>query len=227
MVPGSCGERSSGKVHWNRKRHVLRGPPQCRHGPDFDVPELSPGDIVAHHDSARGASPGCARPYDVGITRVGRGESALAAAHAAPLAARDTPVREQPSHARVGGAPERRTVLAVAQHIVGDRVVGGDVVHLRDRQLHPEPGATPVLADRESAVVRHRDAVGIERVAPDVVVVPAGSVPGAQEVGGLVRFATVKAHAVAGRQEVDLVAVVGGHAAARVVCLARGEIMTI
>src|SRR5262249_20349294 len=57
--------------------------------PHFDVAQLPPVLLVPDDDAADAAGTGGGRPDDVGIDRIGRGESALAAADRVPHAARD------------------------------------------------------------------------------------------------------------------------------------------
>ncbi len=206
---------------------VLGGPAGRGHRPDFDVAELPGLDVVANDDAPARAGSGGARPHDIRILGIRRREAALTTSHAAPVAARDDPVRPQATRARVRRTAEGRPVLAVSEHVVRDRVVDGHVVHLRDRKLDAEPGLAAVLGQREPAIERHDEAVAIRRVEPDVVEIPAGRRFVPEEVGRDVGLPSVQAHAVAAGEEVDLVPVVGGDAAARVVGLACGEVVVV
>ena len=78
------------------------------------------------------------------------------------------------AEAAVARAAVGRLVLLVAEHVVGDLVVDGHVVHLRVGQPLPEPRAPAVDRDRQALVVRDDHAVGVGRIDPDVVVVAAG-----------------------------------------------------
>ena len=131
-----------------------------------------------------------------------------------PLALAE-PARQAAARHAIRGA-----VLPVAVKIVGHACVGRHVVHLRDR----EHDAGPVLAARErdarSTVVRDHHAVGIRRIDPDVVVVPAGLEARAPE-----RLAAVARHAEPHRDEVEPLLVVGGDREAHVVRRALGHVV--
>src|SRR5206468_3976689 len=108
-------------------RPDVHGPRQTRaHVVDFDAAAIA------------------GTPDDVRVGRVGDGEARLAAGGAAP----------GDGAAEAGGrAAHRRLVLLVAVQAVGDGVVHRDVVHLRDRQHDPAPGAAVVGGDHDAAVV--------------------------------------------------------------------------
>ena len=139
--------------------------------------------------------------------------------HAAGNAAPQEPAGEGPARAARRGA-----VLPVAEHVVGDRVVHGHVVHLGERELDLEPGLAPVLGDRDAAVVRHRHPVGVRVVNPHVVVVPAGGFGARVHPVGPPR---VERRSERRGQEVGLVAVVRRCGAARVVGVPSGEVAVV
>src|SRR5262245_46503373 len=73
--------------------------------------------------------------------------------------------------AAVAGAARRWPVLAVAVDVVRDLVVGGDVVHLRDRELDVMPALAAVDRKAQAVVVRDDHAIAVSRIDPHVVVV--------------------------------------------------------
>src|SRR5579863_4121930 len=78
------------------------------------------------------------------------------------------------SRQAVAGAAVGVAVLFVAVDEVGDLVVYGDVVHLRDGKLHARPGAPAIDGDADAAVVGDYHAVAVGGVDPHIVVVAAG-----------------------------------------------------
>ena len=133
-------------------------------------------------------------------------ESALAAPHVLPRPFRDAVPQAAARHA-IRGA-----VLAVAVHEVRRARVDVHVVHLGDRQHDAHEGPAAVERDARPAVVRHHEAVGIQRIDPDVVVVAAAFVARAGQ-----RAAAVARHAEAHRDEVQPLLVVGRDGEAHVV----------
>ena len=143
--------------------------------PDLDIAELAVAGVPANHDAAPRPRARRARPDDVGVFGVRRGESALAAAHGDPFGTRNRPAdAPEAAGAAVAGPTERRPVLPVAEHVVRDRIVHRDVVHLADGQLGGVPRHAPVHRDRHVLVVAHDHAVAVQRVDPHVVEVAAG-----------------------------------------------------
>ncbi len=68
----------------------------------------------------------------------------------------------------------RRSVLSIAVNVIGHFVVHRDVIHLCNGQIGETPVDPAMTRDADASVVRHRHAVGIERIDPHVVVVPPG-----------------------------------------------------
>ena len=176
-------------------------------GPHLDVPELAVAGVPAHHHTAARTRSRRARPHDVRILGIGGREPALAPAHGDPFRPRYRPAdAAEATGAAVAGAAERRSVLPVAEHVVGNRVVHRHVVHLADGQLGGVPRHAPIHGDGHVLVVADDHAVPVQRVDPHVVVVAPGPlsalvvdvgrapVQGAGETGGL---------------EVDFIRVVG------------------
>jgi len=87
------------------------------------------------------------------------------------------------------------------------------VVHLRDRQLGPVPGAPAISRDADAAVVADDPPVGVQRIDPDVVVIPAGLI-GAFGGDGA---AAIERNGLAGSGEGEFVRAVGGRRHSRVV----------
>ena len=198
---GGEGRRPLEAVLECRGRRALDG-----QRPDADIPRLARVQVVELELTVVAAG-----PDEVRVGAMNHREADLAAADGVPLADRDalgaSSVEDaaRPSH--------RGSVLAVAVDEVGPAVVGRDVVHLGDRQLRPVPGASAVVRDADAAVVADDPPVGIERVDPDVVVVPAGLFKAL----AFDRAAAVERDGLPGGDERDLVRAVGRRGHPRVV----------
>ena len=193
--------------------HAVRRAPALL-GPHLDGPVLAPVLLVAHHDAADHARPGRRGPDDVGVDRIGGGESALAAAHVVPHAPRNPGDAPLPHDAAVAGAPVGGLVLLVAEDVVGDLGIHRHVVHLRVGEALAEPGLAPVDRDGKPLVVRDDHAVAVPGVDPHVVMVAARSVLARDHVD---RARAVGRDREGGSQEVRLVLVIGRNDHARVV----------
>ena len=202
---------------------LFRRPSAGALGPHLDVAELAVALVVADHDAASGARPRRAGPHDVRVLGVRRGESALAAAHRMPVAARDRAAPEAAVEA-VRRPAEARPVLPVPKDVVRNRVVDGDVVHLRHRQLGAEPRDAAVDRDRDALVVAHQPAVGVGGVDPEVVIVAAGARTPLQR---RARAPAVNRACEGRREEHRLVGIVGEHAAVVVVAGAAAEVAVV
>ena len=154
-----------------------------------------------------------AGPDDVGVLRVGHRETNLAAADLTPGTDRYAATSERIARPHGG-----RAVLAVAVDVIGNPVVGRHVVDLRHRKLRPQPGLAPVDRDAEAAVVAGDAPVAIERIDPDVVVVPA-------RVLALDRQPAVVGDGLLDRHEGDLVGVVRRRRSTRVVERSLGQVV--
>src|SRR5438067_1666585 len=113
---------------------ILHGAGRCADGhlgPDLHLARLTRAFVEPLHGSAEAAKSGAGRPDDVVVHRIGNRPSALAAGDRVPHAARDWTAR---SVARLSAetAVARTTrgwsVLPVAIDVVGDLIVGGDVI---------------------------------------------------------------------------------------------------
>ena len=143
--------------------------------PHLDVAELAVAGVPAHHNATPCARARRARPHDVRVLRIGGREPTLASAHRHPLGPRNGPAdASEAPRAAVAGTAKGGSVLPVAEHVVGDRVVHRNVVHLADGQLGGVPRHAAVHGDRHVLVVRDDHAVGVQRVDPHVVEVAAG-----------------------------------------------------
>ncbi|MBZ5522125.1 MAG: enoyl-CoA hydratase/isomerase family protein, partial [Acidobacteriia bacterium] len=96
------------------------------------------------HDAADTPPPRGGRPDQVGIDRIGRRPSALAATHRVPKAARNIgPAGElAQSDLRIARPAGRGAILHVAADRVRDAIVGGHVIELGDG--YPVPVAALV-----------------------------------------------------------------------------------
>ena len=130
--------------------------------------------IVSCDDAANAARARRARPHEIAVHRVRGGPSAFAAAHGAPHAARDAGIITGAAGARVARPHRARPVLSIAVDVVRDLVVDGDVVHLRDGELHLIPREAAIGADRDASVVADEHAAGIRGIDPDVVMIATG-----------------------------------------------------
>ena len=101
------------------------------------------------------------------------------------------------------------------------------MVHLRDRHLATEPGASAVFGYGHTSVERNRHTVGVQRIDPEIVVVPTGSIRLPQLIGRNDRSPTISAAAEAARAEVDLVTVIWCHSATRVIGLTGCEVVVV
>ena len=105
---------------------------------------------------------------DVAVQRIGHGVAVLLDADRMPLAERDHPVVAAARHAG------RAAFLLPATHVIGERVVGIHVIHLRGGLVVPgAPGLAAVHADDRALVARHRDDVRVIRVDPGALIVVA------------------------------------------------------
>ncbi len=117
--------------------------------------------------------PDADRPDEFRVDRIGRGPAALAAAHRVPHRPRDAAVAAAALDPAVARAAIRRLVLLVAEDVVGNLVVDGDVIDLRVGQALAEPRASAVDRDRQPLVVGDDHPIGVGRIDPDVVVIAA------------------------------------------------------
>ena len=122
--------------------------------------------------------------------------------------------------AAVARSARRRSVLPVSVDVVGNLVVGGDVVHLPDRQLHVVPALAAVHRHAQAVVVRDDHAVAVHGIDPHVVVVAARR-DLARQVDA--RLAAVERLREFRCEEVRLVLVVGRDREARVVVRATAK----
>src|ERR1044072_9151431 len=104
----------------------------------LDALSLAIALVEADDDAAARARARRGRPDDVRVDGIRRREPAFAAEDPVPLAARDLPARFAVARSAI-----RRTVLLVAVDEVRRAIVDRDVIDLRDRELLPQPGATP------------------------------------------------------------------------------------
>ena len=172
--------------------HVLGAADLQGLGPDRDVPAVARREVVAVQETVVAA-----RPDDVLFHGVGDREARLAPADLVP-----GPHRDLAAGPGVRRTAEGGTVLAIPVHPVGDPVVEVHVVHLGDRELGPIPGLAAVDRDRHAPVVADDHPLGILRVDPHVVVIPAG-LGLRRDVGD----SGVQGDALARAQEVQLVGV--------------------
>ena len=203
--------------------HVAGRRADGRLRPDFDLARLPRPLVVALDGPADAAEPGAARPDDVVVRRIGNRPPALAAGDRMPHAAWNRSgdllvgLFGEPAVAR---AARRRSVLPIAVDVVWNLVVGGHVIHLRDRQLNLMPALSAVDRQAEAVVVGDDEAIAVGGIDPHVVVVADG-----REAAGEIdaRLAAVQRLGELGRQEVRLVFVVGLDGEARVVVRASSQ----
>src|ERR1051325_10657364 len=106
--------------------------------------------VVARHNAADAAGPAPRRPNDVVVHRIGRSKPALAAGNRPPHAARNWACATTTASAAkaeleaIAGTTVGAAVLLVAKHVVGNLIVGGDVINLRDGQAYMVPRATMI-----------------------------------------------------------------------------------
>src|ERR1700733_13431111 len=93
-----------------------------------------------------------------------------AAAGAAPAPAAAAALVGEPTRTRVGTA-----VLFIPVDAIGNLIVDGHVVDLRDGEIDVRPHATVVDAEADPAVVGHDHPIRIGGIDPHVVVVAAGT----------------------------------------------------
>src|SRR6266446_6921063 len=67
-------------------------------------------------------------------------------------------------------------VLLIAVHVIGNAIVHGHVIHLRNGKLYSVPGLAAVHRYRNTTIIRYRHAVAVCRIDPDVMVVTARAV---------------------------------------------------
>src|SRR6185437_5491059 len=129
--------------------------------PDLRTDELGlPGDAVVPGDLAA--------IDDVGVERIGRDVAVLLDAHRVPIAQRDLPV------IAAAGDADRAAFLLRGVDVVGEFVVGDDVVRRRGRLVVPgAPGLAAVDAQGAALVHAERDDLRVFRIDPDAVVVVA------------------------------------------------------
>ncbi len=123
--------------------------------------------------------------------------------------------------AAVARAARRRAVLSIAVHVVGNLVVGRDVIHLRDGQLNLVPAAAAIHREAQAVVVRDDHAIAVGRIDPHVVIVALRREP-ADQIDR--RLAAVDRLAELGGEKPRLVLVVGFDGEARVVMRAAAEL---
>src|SRR6266566_9303257 len=113
--------------------------------PDFNVTSLAGRQVETFDDAADASRSRSAGPDDVVINRIRRGPTALATADRLPGAARNLPgPPAKPATARIARSAIRRIVLFVAVDVIGNAVVDGHVIYLRNGELD----AVPRLAAR-------------------------------------------------------------------------------
>src|SRR5882757_1046395 len=101
-------------------------------------------------------------PHYIRIGSIGDRESGFAPSHVA------VPTSLLGIH-RHAGTAHVPVVLHVAVEVVGNLLIHGDVIHLADGQGDTVK-STPVDGrDEHPTVIRNNEAVGIERIDPDVV----------------------------------------------------------
>src|SRR6185312_9702058 len=151
----------------------VRGRALGRLRPYLHFVDVARAHVVARDDAADGPAARRARPDEILVDGIGRGPSALASTHRAPLAAPDSGVRAEELLLALARPHRRFAVLLVSVDEVRHPVVDGDVIHLRDRELNAMPRAAPRGRDAETAVVRHREPVAVRGIEPDVEVIAA------------------------------------------------------
>src|SRR6185312_8596037 len=126
--------------------HVRRRPSVVHVRPYAHVPHLAVAHVHAG-DHAFVAS----RPHNVGVGRIRGGEAAFASAYGLEVAGCDAAAAAAAGE-RVAGPAEGGSVLQVAENVVGDVVIGRDVIHLREGQAHMGEAAAAVQAHRQPGV---------------------------------------------------------------------------
>jgi len=101
-------------------------------------------------------------------------EAALASGHRVPCAARDAVTGEATELQAVARAAPRRAVLPVAVNEVGNLVVHGDVVDLRNGQVDVVPGGPAIHRNIHAPIVDHGHAIPVGGIDPHLVIVAAG-----------------------------------------------------
>ncbi len=142
--------------------------------PDLDFAVLVGALIETGYRATDAARTGAGGPDDVVIHGIGHGEAALASSHRVPRPARDVVAQEAAELQAVAGAAPRRAILPVAVNKVGDLVVDGDVIDLRDGQVNVVPGISTIDGNIHAAIVDHGHAIAIGGVDPHFVIVAAG-----------------------------------------------------
>src|SRR5882672_6486662 len=105
--------------------------------PNLDVASLARRQVEAFDDAADTPRTRSAGPDDVVINRIGRSPTAFTAADRLPGAARNlSDTAAKPTAPRVARPAIRWVVLLVAIDEIGNAIVDGDVVHLRDGKLN-------------------------------------------------------------------------------------------
>ena len=196
-------------VKWERPLETVlqfrRRPPARVLRPHFNWTELSRALVITHDNPTARTGAGRTRPNYVRIRRVWGRKPALATANRMPHAAGNASTTK-PAHPAVARAPGGRPVLAVTHDVVRNRVVCGDVVHLRDRKLNSVPCFAAVDRDGCTAVVAHDHAVAICGIDPHVVIVSTRTLAPAERRAGAPAVGRV--HERRGEKE-DFVRIVG------------------
>ena len=187
--------------------------------PDFHVADVPIAHVHPGDNAAARAGAGRARPDHVRVARIGRREAALTAADRKPVAARDAVAIQG-----IARSARRRAVLTVPHHIVWNRVIDRNVVHLRDGQVNAVPGLAAVIRYADPLVVATDHPVGVRGVDPEVVVVATRA---AQAALCLARAPAVDRLHEGRGEEVRLIGIVGGDATLVVVAGAPAEVAVV
>src|SRR5262249_14195678 len=139
--------------------------------PDFDLAILVIALIEPSDGAADAAGASAGGPDDVVVDRIGHSKAALATSDGVPGAPGNAVAEEAAELEAVARTAPGGAILAIAVDEVGNLVVDGDVIHLRNRQVHVVPGAAAVNRNVDPTVVHDRHAVAVCGIDPHFVIV--------------------------------------------------------